>query len=99
MVIYEPSHEKTYNLGFKPGLVQSQKQARSLKFQIEEEEECTICVAKTKVLICLIVFAFACFWFSNAVAHFYYVEFHCISDNNLEIICLHVFFFKTSLGN
>ena len=37
---YEPSHDKINNLGFLPGLlntnwpVQSQNQARSLKFQI-----------------------------------------------------------------
>ena len=39
--------------------VQSQKQARNLKFHIKEKErDCTICVAKTKALIsCAVFFA------------------------------------------
>ena len=32
------SHEKTNNLGFRPGLAQTDQQARSLKFQIYKEE-------------------------------------------------------------
>ena len=40
--------------------VQSQKQARSLKFRIQEEEDDIVYyVAKTKVLICIFVFAYA----------------------------------------
>ena len=57
--------------------VQSQKQARSLKFQIKKKRDCTIRVAKTKALIsftvsakliCAFVFAYADCWFSHAVA-------------------------------
>ena len=51
--------------------VQSQKQARNLKFRI-----CTISVAKTKALIsfavkliCVFVFAYANCWFSHEAAH------------------------------
>ena len=55
--------------------VQSQKQARSLKFW---ERKCTIRVVETKVLIsfavsvkliCVFVFAYADCWFSYASAH------------------------------
>ena len=46
-LLYEPSHEKINNLGFRPRHVQSQKQATYLKFWIY----CTIRVAKTKALI------------------------------------------------
>ena len=67
--------------------VQSQKQARSLKFRIKEEErlyypccDCTIRVAKTKVLIscavtaqliCAFGFAYANCWFSDALAQMF----------------------------
>ena len=60
---------------------QSQRQARSLKFRIKQEEEvyypCS--VAKTKALIsfavtaklvCAFVFAYANCWFSHEAAHF-----------------------------
>ena len=59
--------------------VQSQKQARSLKFWIYKVEDCTIHVAKTKALIsfsvtakliCAFVFAYADCWFSHVAAHF-----------------------------
>ena len=43
MITFEPTHEKTNNLGFRPDPTQtgmlSQKQARSLRFWIEDEEE------------------------------------------------------------
>ena len=38
-------------------LVQSEKQARSLKFQIKLKRGCTICVGKTKTLISCAVMA------------------------------------------
>ena len=56
--------------------VQPQKTARSLKFQISEEEGLTLRVAKTKALIsfavtakliCVFVFAFANCWFSRDI--------------------------------
>ena len=37
-IILEHLHEKTNNLGFRPGPVQSQKIARSLKLWMKEEE-------------------------------------------------------------
>ena len=55
--------------------VQSQKQARSLKFR--KKRKCTIRVAKTKALIsfavtakliCVFVFAYVDCWFSHEVA-------------------------------
>ena len=58
--------------------VQSQKQARSLKFRIKKKKDCTICAAKTKALIsfavtaklvCAFVFPYANCWFSDAAAH------------------------------
>ena len=33
-----------------------------------KKRNCTICLAKTKVLICAFVFAYACCWFSLAEA-------------------------------
>ena len=54
--------------------VQSQKIARSLKFGFENKRDCTIYVAKTKVLIsfakliCAFVFAYAKCWFSHEMA-------------------------------
>ena len=59
--------------------VQSQKQARSLKFWIQEEKK-LYCVAKTKALIslavtaklmCAFVLAQAKIWFSHNAAHIY----------------------------
>ena len=56
--------------------VQSQKQARSFRFQ--KNRKCTIRVAKSKALIsfavtakliCVFVFAYADCWLSGAVAH------------------------------
>ena len=75
--------------------VQSQKQARSLKFRIyfKKKRNCTIRVAKTKTLIsfavtakliCVFVFAYAladC-WFSQDEAH--------IIFSPLNTICLHL---------
>ena len=49
--------------------VQSQKQARNLKFRIKEEEGLYYRVAKTKALICAFVFAYANCWFSHEAAH------------------------------
>ena len=45
---YEPSHEKTNNLGFRPGPTQTGKQARSLKFWISEEEELSYLCSEIK---------------------------------------------------
>ena len=83
---YKPEHEKT-NFGVPTRYdtnwaVQPQKQARSLKFRILEEERLyTICAAKTKTLIscavtaqliCVFVFAYADCWFSHAGAHIFF---------------------------
>ena len=60
--------------------VQAQKRARSLKFRVKVEEDCTIRVAKTKALIsfavtakliCVFVFAHADCWFSHEAAHIF----------------------------
>ena len=56
---------------------QSQKQARSLKFRIKEEEVYYPCsenkgadqLRGTAKLICVFVFAYANCWFSHVVAH------------------------------
>ena len=69
---FEPSHKKNNNLGFRPGLthlqsVQSQKQARYLKFQIYIEEglyypcrenigadqPCSYCTADLRLCFCI----------------------------------------------
>ena len=55
--------------------VQLQKRARRLKFWIEEEEEyCTICVAKTKALISFAVTA-------KLVCAFVFVYANCCGSN------------------
>ena len=80
---FEPVHEKTDNLRFRPGLSQtglySHKrwlEAGNLGFR--KYRNCTICVAKTKALIsfavtakliCVFVFAHADCWFPFAAAH------------------------------
>ena len=65
--------------------VQSQKQARNLKFWIKEEEDCTVGVAKTKALIsfaatakliCAFVFVYAKFIFSHDAARIVYIHVH-----------------------
>ena len=80
---YEPVHEKTNNLGFRIGLIQTElyKHRRWLNawnFGFKKKRDCTICVAKTKALIsfavtakliCAFVFAYANCWFSHAQAH------------------------------
>ena len=81
--IYEPVHEKTNNLGFRPGLTQtrlyshrSRLEARNFRFK--KKRDCSSHVAKTKALIsfavtakliCGFVFAYANCWFSHAQAH------------------------------
>ena len=55
--------------------VQSQKQARSFKFRIEEEEEVYYLCSENKgadltaKLICVFVFAYADCWFYHEAAH------------------------------
>ena len=82
-IIFEPSHDKTNNLGFRPGLTQTGLykhkrwlQAGNLRFR--KEENCTIRVAKSKALIsfvvtaklvCAFVFAYADCWLSCAAPH------------------------------
>ena len=80
---YEPSHEKTNNLGFRPGTEQTGLYRHSIKleagnFGYKWKRNSTIRVAKTKVLIscavteqliCVFVFAYANCWFSHAKAH------------------------------
>ena len=61
--------------------VQSQKQARSLRFVFKKKNDCTIRVAETKglisfaKLICPFASAQAFCWFSHAVAQYYYCIF------------------------
>ena len=82
-IIFEPSHDKTNNLGFRPGLIQTglYKHKRLLEagnFRFRKEENCTIRVAKTMALIsfaatakliCAFAFAYADCWLSCAASH------------------------------
>ena len=77
--IIEPVHEKTNNLGFRPGPTQTRlyshrKRVGASKFGFKKQTDSTIRVAKTKTLIscavtaqliCVFVFAHADFWFSH----------------------------------
>ena len=71
---FEPSYEKTNNLGFRPGMTQTGLYSHSSwleasNFKFKKRRDCTIiCVAKTKVLIgcavsaqliCMFVFEYA----------------------------------------
>ena len=54
--INEPPHEKTNNMGFRPGLTQTdlyshRSRLAAQNFGCKKERDCTICVAKTKMLI------------------------------------------------
>ena len=54
--------------------VQSQKQARSLKFRIKEEDEVYYPSSKNKdALICVFVFAYANFWFSHEMVSYFLI--------------------------
>ena len=78
----EPVHEKTNNLGFRPGLTQTRlcshrSRLEARNFGFKKKRDCTIYVAKTKALIsfavtakliCAFVFAYADCWFSHALA-------------------------------
>ena len=62
---FEPSHEKTNNLGFQP--VQSDEQARSLKFWISEEGLYYIYSKTKKLISCAVTAQLTCaFVFANA---------------------------------
>ena len=83
--VYEPVHEKTNNLGSRPGPTQpglySHRWLEAGNFEnfgFRKKRNSTIRVAKTKTLIsfavtakliCAFVFAYADCWFSHAVAH------------------------------
>ena len=85
ILIYEPVLEKTNNLcsEFRPGLTQTVLYSHRTRleasiFGFKKKRECTIRVAKTKVLIsfavtaklnCAFVFAYAYCWFSHGAAH------------------------------
>ena len=75
ITIIEPViFEKTNNLGFRPGPTQTglyshRSRLEALNFRFKKKKDCTIHVAKTKVLICAFVFAYADCWFSHAKAH------------------------------
>ena len=84
MPTVESVHEKTNNLGFdqvqhKPGCMLSHRRwLKAGNFGFRKTRNCTICVAKTKMLIsfavtakliCTFVFAYADCWFSHAAAH------------------------------
>ena len=86
----EPVYEKTNNVCFRPGLTQTGlfKHRRWLEagnFGFRKKRNCTIHVAKTKVLIsfavtakliCTFVFAYANSWFSHAKAQVLYDEYY-----------------------
>ena len=74
ILINEPSHEKTNNLGFRQGLTQTDRCSQRSRletrtFGFKNSRDCTTCIAKTKTLICAFVFEYADCWFSDAVAH------------------------------
>ena len=53
---FEPSHEKTYDMGFRPGQSQTDlyspgSRLKASNFGSKKKRACTICVAKTKMLI------------------------------------------------
>ena len=74
-------HEKTQQFGFRPGPTQiGLYSRRRWHFGFKKKRDCTICVAKTKVLISFavttklvwaFVFAYADCWFSNAKAQLF----------------------------
>ena len=69
----ETPHEKTNDLGFRPGptqirLYSHRSRLEAGKLGLKKKRDCTICVAKTKVLICSIVFTYADCWFSHVAA-------------------------------
>ena len=80
----EPVHEKTTNLGFRPGPTQPGLYSRRRwleagNFGFRKKRNCSIRVAKTKALIscavtaqliCTFVFAYADRWFSHVTAQF-----------------------------
>ena len=82
-ILFEPVHEKTNNLGFRPGPTQTglynhRRWLEAGNFGFKKKRKCTIRVAKTKALIsfavtakliCVFVFAHANCWFSHAQAH------------------------------
>ena len=73
--LFEPVHEKTNNLGFRPGPTQTRlyshrRWLEAGNFGFRKYRNCTIRVSKTKAkLICAFVFAYADCWFSHAAAH------------------------------
>ena len=87
-IIYEPVHEKTNNLGFRPGLTQTglydhRRWLEAWNFGFKKKKDCTIRAAKIKALIsfavtakliCTFVFAQAFCWFSYTVAHICYIK-------------------------
>ena len=78
-------HDKTNNLGFRPGATQTglyshRRWLEAGNFGCRKKRNCTIRIAKTKALIsfavtaklyCTFVFAYADCWFSNAATHMY----------------------------
>ena len=59
---FEPLHEKTKNFGFRPGQTQTglyshRSKLEACNFKFKKKRDCTICVAKTKMLIsCVFIF-------------------------------------------
>ena len=82
-ILYEPLHENSNNLGFRPGPTQTslcsyKRWVEAINFGFRNNSNCTICLAKTKALIscavtaqliCAFVFAYANCWFYGAAAH------------------------------
>ena len=81
--LFEPVHEKSNNLGFPPGPIQTRlyshrRWLEAGNFGFRKKRYCTLRVAKTKalisfavtaMLICALVFAYANCWFSHVAAH------------------------------
>ena len=85
MRIYEPVHEKTNNLGFRPGPTQTglyshRRWIEAENFGFRKQGNCTIRLVKTKALIsfavtakliCAFVFTYADCWLSHVVAYMF----------------------------
>ena len=75
--IYEPAHETTNNLGFRPGPTQTGLYSHKNRlvagnFGFKKKRECKIRVV-TAQLICAFVFAYVDCCFSHAAAHIFSV--------------------------
>ena len=83
MLLYDPVHEKTNNLGVLPGPTQTSLYSHRSRLEVrnfgfKKKSDCTMCMGKSKALIsfavtakliCAFVFAYEDCCFSHAKAH------------------------------